>query len=267
MNAIAHPLALLTLALAGCAAGEAAPKDDAAEAHAGHGHGHAVVEPKDEVAPTLGIPLDPKGGSAIGLVFESYLSPHQEADEETDVPDLAPDAFRSTKTPSVPREQRPGRGHGVLGFSKDFSKAYVELALDGIDPQEIVMAHIHCGKPGMLGPIIVDFGKTGSVAEYFSDGVLTYEVTNRDLELVLEGASGVVGAFTAGCPINSVRPDDRVRTLAGMAVVANEGDLYFNIHTASQTFYGDVRGQLLPRTPWEALDAPPDARERQRATR
>jgi len=31
-----------------------------------------------------------------------------------------------------------------------------------------------------------------------------------------------------------------------MAVVAEEGELYFNIHTKSQTFYGDIRGQLYP---------------------
>ena len=34
--------------------------------------------------------------------------------------------------------------------------------------------------------------------------------------------------------------------LAGMASIAAEGELYFNIHTRQQTFYGDIRGQLLP---------------------
>ncbi len=31
-----------------------------------------------------------------------------------------------------------------------------------------------------------------------------------------------------------------------MATVASHGELYFNIHTAQQTFYGDIRGQLYP---------------------
>ena len=244
MNRVALSL-LTSFATVACASTQAEPSSDAAstEAHA-HDHG-TVLEPRDEIEPVVPMALNPKGGEAIGLIFESYLSPQQEADEEADTPKMAPSVFKSTK-PSTPREERPGRGHGIVAFRKDFSRAYVQLALADIDPDEIVMAHIHCGKPGMLGPIIVDFGQTGDVSEYFADGVLNYEVTNRDLERVIEGASGVVGAFTAGCPIHFARPDDRVRTLSGMAMVAREGDLYFNVHTASQTFYGDIRGQLLP---------------------
>ncbi|MEM6929559.1 MAG: CHRD domain-containing protein [Myxococcota bacterium] len=227
-----------TIACASTGADAASP-----EAHA-HDHG-TVLEPKDEIAPVVPVRLNPKAGREIGLVFESYLSPQQEADEESDTPKMAPNVFKSTK-PSTPREQRPGRGHGVVAFSKDFSRAYVQLALIDIDPNEIVMAHIHCGKPGMLGPIIVDFGQTGDVTEYFDDGVLNYEITNRDLERAIEAGSGVVGAFTAGCPINAALPNDRVRTISGMALIAREDQLYFNVHTAGQTFYGDVRGQLLP---------------------
>jgi len=216
-----------------------------------HAHGE-VTHPKDEVTPVVEIELNPKEGSEIGLIFESYLSPQQEAEEESDTPDAAPAVFKST-APSRKREERPGRGHGILAFSKDFSRAYVQLAISDIDPNEIVMAHIHCGKPGMLGPIIVDFGKTGDVSTYFADGMLTYEITNHDLEMVLDGSKGIVGAFTGGCPIITARPGDRVRTIAGMAVIANEGDLYFNIHTKGQTFYGDVRGQLFPMRPWDEI--------------
>nr|APZ78682.1 uncharacterized protein [Cystobacterineae bacterium] len=28
--------------------------------------------------------------------------------------------------------------------------------------------------------------------------------------------------------------------------MAQSGDLYFNLHTTGQTYYGDIRGQLLP---------------------
>ncbi|MEN0067453.1 MAG: CHRD domain-containing protein [Myxococcota bacterium] len=234
----------------GCAASPADANPD--EAH-GHAHG-AVVEPRAEVAPLIDYPLNPKAGTQIGLVFEAYLSPQQEADEESDTPAAAPSVFKSTKPPT-PREERPGRGHGTVAFTKDFSRAYAHLAVTDIDPKEIVMAHIHCGKPGMLGPIIVDFGKTGDVSEYFADGVLSYEITNRDLERVIEDSSGVVGAFTGGCPINWAIPNDRVRTIAGMAVVAGEGQLYYNIHTASQTFYGDIRGQLHPVQNWQQATA------------
>lgn len=246
MNSFLASVALLLVVLSGCAP----PQDEASDPDAvdGDGHGHTVTEPRDEITPRPGLALDPQAGFEIGWMYEAYLSPQQEADEETDVPDLAPDAFRST-APSTPREERAGRGHGVVAFSRDMSRAYVHLALSGIDPDEIVMAHLHCGKPGQLGPIIVDFGTTGDVSEYFADGRLDYEIVNADLERVIDSGEGIVGAFTAGCPIIPARPDDRVRTIAGMAAVAREGDLYFNVHTAGQTFYGDIRGQLYPADP------------------
>jgi hypothetical protein len=39
-------------------------------------------------------------------------------------------------------------------------------------------------------------------------------------------------------------PIDRVKTVAGMAAIAREGDLYFNLHTSGQSYFGDIRGQL-----------------------
>jgi hypothetical protein len=31
-----------------------------------------------------------------------------------------------------------------------------------------------------------------------------------------------------------------------MAYIAQQGELYFNLHTTGQTFFGDIRGQLYP---------------------
>jgi hypothetical protein len=39
-------------------------------------------------------------------------------------------------------------------------------------------------------------------------------------------------------------PGDKVHTIAGLATIAAQGELYFNLHTEAQTFYGDMRGQL-----------------------
>ena len=55
-----------------------------------------------------------------------------------------------------------------------------------------------------------------------------------------------MGAFTAGCPIVQSLPLDKVKTIAGMALIAQQGELYFNLHTKGQTFFGDIRGQLQP---------------------
>jgi hypothetical protein len=31
-----------------------------------------------------------------------------------------------------------------------------------------------------------------------------------------------------------------------MALIAEQGELYYNLHTKGQTIYGDIRGQLTP---------------------
>ncbi len=203
-----------------------------------------MLEPKGEVEPVIDLGLDPMAGSEVGLVYQAWLSPQQEAEEESDVPAGAPAQFLST-APSEEREARTSRGHGTLAFNREMSRAYVHLELANIDPDDIVLAHLHCGKPGQLGPIMVDFGATGDLAEYFADDVLSYEITNDDVAAATQG-HGIVGAGTAGCPILLVNPGDRHRTIAGMATIAAEGELYFNIHTRQQTFYGDIRGQLHP---------------------
>ena len=203
-----------------------------------------VLEPKGESEVVFDLGLDPLAGEEIDLVYEAWLSPQQEAEEEEDTPSGAPEQFLSTE-PSTEREERESRGHGTIAFNRELSRAYVHLEIANIDPDDITLAHIHCGRPGQLGPIMVDFGATGDVTEYFADGVLSYEVTNDDIAAATQG-EGIVGAVTAGCPIIPTIPGDRHRTVAGMAYVAAQGDIYFNIHTKQQNFFGDIRGQLQP---------------------
>jgi len=189
------------------------------------------------------IELDPSKGQELGTVFQAFLSPHQEGGEEEDTPALIPEAFLST-APSVSRNERQSRGHGLLSFTNDLSKAFVHIALDNVKPEEIVMFHIHCGRPGQLGPIIVDFSLAGNLQEYFADNVLTLELTNEDIEAAAAHGEGVVAAFTAGCPIVAAIPMDKVKTIGGLEFIARQGELYFNLHTEGQTFFGDIRGQL-----------------------
>mgnify|MGYP001797093048 FL=1 len=192
-----------------------------------------------------GIELQPSTGEEPGAVFQGWLSPHQQAGEEEEVPRLTPKQFKST-TPSTDRADRPSRGHGTLTFNRDFSKASAHVKLEGVKLDEINMFHIHCGRPGQLGPIIVDFGMDHDLVEEFADGEVFFEIDNHDIVAVTEHGHGVVGAFTAGCPIVQTIPNDKVKTVAGMANIAFQRELYFNLHTTSQTFFGDVRGQLHP---------------------
>ncbi|MFN8371820.1 MAG: CHRD domain-containing protein [Anaerolineae bacterium] len=189
------------------------------------------------------IPLNPGAGAEIGFVYEAYMSPLQEGGEEEDTPALIPPEFRSTE-PSVSRNERTSRGHAVIEFTRDLSRAYVFLAVENVNPEDINMLHLHCGRPGQLGPIIVDFSMIGNVNTYLADGVLRVEVTNEDIVAVTDHAQGLIGAFTAGCPIVPSIPNDKVRTIAGMELIARQGELYFNLHTRAQTYFGDIRGQF-----------------------
>lgn len=203
----------------------------------------ASTTPRAESDQPSPLALDPSRGQAIGVIYEAFLSPHQEGGEEEDTPTLTPQQFRST-APSVPRNERSSRGHGVLAFTNDLSKAFVHVKLEGVNIEDVVMFHIHCGRPGQLGPILVDFALAGNLQEYLADGLLTLEVNNADIVATADHGAGVIGVFTAGCPIVQTIPLDKVKTIAGMELIARQGELYFNLHTKGQTFFGDIRGQL-----------------------
>lgn len=201
-------------------------------------------------------------GKEIGWVYEAYLSPHQEGGEEKDTPKSTPSQFKST-TPSRLRNDRKDRGHGKVSFTKDLSKAIIEVEVSDVNIADVNMFHIHCGRPSMLGPIMVDFALTTDIQKNFNDdGVLTLEITNEDIEAEIASGEGIVGAFTAGCPIVP-GGKDKFTTIGGMEYLAREGDLYFNLHTTGETYFGDIRGQLHPMEadtdPIEWKVAPQDA--------
>ncbi|OCQ99612.1 CHRD domain-containing protein [Nostoc sp. MBR 210] len=190
------------------------------------------------------IKLDPSKGKEIGFVYEAFLSPLQEPDDEENTPKIAPPSLKST-APSIPRNQRKSHGHGIVKFTKDLSKAFVDVQVAGVNLKDIVMFHIHCGKPDVLGPIQVDFALTGDIKQNFADGHFSAEVTDEIIEKTANSAKDLLGLYTLGCPIESGKPD-KVKTIAGMAHYGRRSELYFNLHTKGQTFYGDIRGQLHP---------------------
>lgn len=184
---------------------------------------------------------DPSLGATTFTVYEAWLSPAQEPGEETEVPKPLEKSLGST-APSVPRESRKSRGHGQLRFARDLSKAYVEVEIQGVNPADIVMFHIHCGPPGVLGPIIVDFGESGSPAKKFVDGRFSVELTNKNVVFVKD-MPGLKPSLPEGCPSELGLPG-QTKTLAGLEYLAKKGVLYFNLHTKAHTYYGEMRGQL-----------------------
>lgn len=240
------PLAVVMLCA--CGSGDQPRSAEAAEASPAASTTSAAAAPTTAPAASL----DASKGKEIGMVYESWLSPWQEGDEEENTPSSTPTQFRST-TASQSRAQREAAGHrahGQLRFPRDLSRAYVDVKVEGVDLSAVTMFHIHCGRPGILGPIVVDFSQATNVKENLADGTFSVELSDEHLVKTAKAGEGAVGVATMGCVIPSPslgsRGPVKYSTIAGLARLARDGELYFNLHTSGQTYFGDIRGQLLP---------------------
>jgi hypothetical protein len=185
---------------------------------------------------------DPALGATTYYTYEAFLSPAQEGGEESEIPKPLEKSLGSTK-PSTPRAQRKSRGWGRVRFTKDLTKAIVDFEMKGVDPADIVMFHIHCGVPGMLGPIVVDFSKKGSLPSLLASGKLSVDVANEDLTYESMIPKGLKLKLPESCPVEAGLPGG-VKTIGGLEYLARKGVLYFNLHTKQHTYYGEMRGQL-----------------------
>lgn len=193
--------------------------------------------------------LDPAKGKEVGLVYEAYMSPWQEGGEESDTPKKTPMMFKST-TPSMTRAEREAAGHaahGVVRFTKDLSRATIDIKVEGVKLDEVNMFHIHCGSPGVLGPILVDFSLITDLKQNLADGTFSVVVDDAAIANTLASGMGPIGQATMGCVVPGhnagSKADVKASTVAGMAMFAEQGQLYFNLHTTGQAYFGDIRGQ------------------------
>lgn len=189
---------------------------------------------------------DPALGATTFTVYEAFLSPAQEPGEESETPKLLEKSLGAT-APSTPREARKSRGHGVLKFSKDLTRAYVEFEMKGVNPADILMFHIHCGPPGVLGPVVVDFGELGNLSKTLAEGRLTVELTHANV-VFIKDMKGMKPGLPESCPAE-LGFLAQTKTLASLESLARKGVLYFNLHTKAHTYYGEMRGQLYPAEP------------------
>jgi hypothetical protein len=186
---------------------------------------------------------DPALGATAFTVYEAFMSPAQEGGEESETPKPLQKSLGST-APSTPRDQRKSRGWGQLRFAKDLSKAYVDVEIQGVNPADIVMFHIHCGPPNVLGPIIVDLGEFGAFTKTVVDNKLSVELTNKNITYVKD-MHGLKPSLPEGCPVQLGMPT-QAKTIGSLEYLARKGVLYFNLHTKAHTYYGEMRGQLYP---------------------
>lgn len=188
---------------------------------------------------------DPALGATTYITYESFMSPAQQPGEESEVPKPLEKSLGATK-PSTPRAQRTSRGWGKVRFTRDFTSALIDVEIKNVDPDDIIMFHIHCGPPGVLGPILVDLGKFGLLSQKLANGKLSVKISNDDLTWAsMLPKKGQQITLPESCPVDIGFPT-QTKTLVGMEYLARKGLLYFNLHTHAHTYYGEMRGQLYP---------------------
>ena len=187
---------------------------------------------------------DPAAGATTYTIYEAFMSPSQQPGEESEAPKaLAKVTGLQSTAPSVPRAERKSRGWGQLRFTRDLTKVYIDVDVRGVNPADVLMFHVHCGPPGVLGPIVVDFGSLGSLPKLLANGKFSVELTNKDLTYVKQMPMGLKPALPESCPVEIGMPTQTM-TIAALEYLARKGVLYFNLHTKANTFYGEVRGQI-----------------------
>lgn len=208
----------------------------------------STPETADPAEPAGGTPQPaffhaPADGTTMFTVYDAFLSPAQEPGDETDAPKgLGLDAT----APSTPRSSRKSRGYGQLRFARDLGKAYIDVQLEGVRTEDILMFHIHCGPPGVLGPIVVDLGEpAGGLQKSLANGRLSLTIDNDDVVFVEHAPKGLKPRLPEGCPVDKGFLN-QVKTIGGIEYLARQGVLYFNLHTKAHTYYGEMRGQIQP---------------------
>jgi hypothetical protein len=157
------------------------------------------------------------------------------------------EAFASPQQESGPASGSSSKGQATITFDPYLTNAKVEFRLTDLDPAAITGFHIHCGVPGQLGPIIVDFGQFGDFTSIFENGRMSVTVRNDNLTLAKWPPDA---ALPEGCATSVFAPGQS-NTIAGLEALSRAGLLYFNLHTGSGQddtyFYGLIRGQIYPK--------------------
>jgi hypothetical protein len=171
------------------------------------------------------------------LVYETYLNPSQVPAEEADAPKLVAKANGLLPTaPSMPRAERKSRGWGRLRFARDLAKATLEVGVTGVAAGDVLILALECGAPGVVGPILFNFGDPAVVGKQLARGGLTVVLDEKKLTKLTADPE------PAACPIDREKP----LTITTLESLARQGVLYLDLHTKAHPFYGEVRGQIQP---------------------
>jgi hypothetical protein len=161
-----------------------------------------------------------------GADFKATLVGEQEVTSSSPFSD--PSAGLDTET----------KGTIKISFNKDLSELeYVLVVRHGVD---VLQAHLHCGRPGQNGPVVVFLFPVGGTAALPAPGVDSNGELARG---TLTNANVRPSAATCNQPppTGIERP---VNNIASLFFAAKEGLIYANVHTVLHTS-GEIRAQLL----------------------
>src|SRR5262249_20287297 len=113
-------------------------------------------------------------------------------------------AFASPQQESGPASGSTTSGQATLTFDAYLTTAKLDFTLVNLDPALITGFHIHCGLPGQLGPMIVNFADFGAFTDTFHDGQFSVTLTNDDI--VVANWPPDLGSLPEGCASNVIQP-------------------------------------------------------------
>lgn len=124
----------------------------------------------------------------------------------------------------VPATASQGQAQAIFKQSEDGTKLNFKLIASNI--ADVTQSHIHCGPPGVNGPIVVflyGFGPTVSPSGVLNEGTIT-------------NANVIPRAASAACPGGVANLDDVIEKM-------NNGGAYVNVHTVANPG-GEIRGDI-----------------------
>lgn len=96
---------------------------------------------------------------------------------------------------------------------------------------DVTQAHLHCGRPGQNGPVVVFLSALNEQGQDVNGVLAQGTRSNEDIEPGAAACEELIG-----------RP---VRNIASLTAAAFDGLIYANVHTVANPA-GEVRGQLIP---------------------
>lgn len=171
--------------------------------------------------------------TASGLMLSSSATMAQGSGDGAFIFHAALSGAQEVVPPDEPTTPSPGvdtaaSAQVVVAVARDLSALEFQLVVNG--GVGVTQAHLHCGRPGQNGPIILFLSPLNEQGADVNGVLAEGARGNADMEAGAAACEDLIG-----------RP---VRNIASLAAAAVDGLIYANVHTVVNPA-GEVRGQLI----------------------